>query len=262
MSTAPVINAATPRNRRAQTFATLAIAKDGDTTALTTVVPITAGASAPNHNAHVAGELYIRTDGTAAAGTLLYAATNTSGTWAPIVNLGAFAPTVISLTDNTATALDIKEASNSYLKFTTTNAGEKVTISKSLALLLGIDLSGAASSISILDNDAAALDIKEGSTSYIKCVTTNSSESVTVGKPLLMQGGIAPGSRFTSTEQTGTAAPQNVPHGLGSTPSMVWFSVSEDPAGTGFDVAPGAHDATNCVFTVTNGVKFYVYALK
>ena len=168
--------------------------------------------------------------------------------------------TSVVLTDNTATALDFTEAANSYLKFTTTNSGEKVTISKALALLLGIDLSGAASSISILDNDAAALDIKEGSTSYLKFVTTNSSESVTVGKPLLFNGGIAPGCRFTSTEQTGTASPQNVAHGLGSTPSMVWFSVSE--ASGAFDVAPGAHDATNCVFTVTSGVKFYVHALK
>ena len=126
----------------------------------------------------------------------------------------------------------------------------------------GAVTSSAINAIALTDNLASALDIKEASTSYLKFVTTNSSESVTVGKPLLMQGGIAPGSRFTSTEQTGTAAPQNVPHGLGSTPSMVWFSVSEDPAGTGFDVAPGAHDATNCVFTVTNGVKFYVYALK
>ena len=79
-------------------------------------------------------------------------------------------------------------------------------------------------------------------------------------KALLFNGGIAPGCRFTSTEQTGTASPQNVAHGLGSTPSMVWFSVSE--ASGAFDVAPGAHDATNCVFTVTSGVKFYVHALK
>jgi hypothetical protein len=38
----------------------------------------------------------------------------------------------ITLTDNLANALDITESTNSYLKFTTTNSGEKVVISKDL----------------------------------------------------------------------------------------------------------------------------------
>jgi hypothetical protein len=261
MSTAPVIDASTLRNRKAQTFAVVGFAKNGDTNDIASVIPVTAGSGAPGHNAFVAGEIYIRTDGTAAAGTLLYAATNTSGTWAPIVNLSSFAPTVISLTDNTATALDITEGANSYLKFTTTNSAEKVTISKALALLLGIDLSGAASAVSLIDNTAAALDITEGANSYIKCVTTNGSESVTVGKPLLMQGGIAPGSRFTSTEQTGTGASQNIAHGLGSTPSLVWWAPS-GLSGNACTFVPGAHDATNVKMTVTAGEKFYAFALK
>lgn len=37
---------------------------------------------------------------------------------------------------------------------------------------------------------------------------------------------------------------------------------TEDPAGTGFDVAMGAHDVTNIVVTVTTGVKFRAYAIK
>lgn len=209
MSTAPVISAATPRNRKAQTFAVVGFAKNGNTSDIASVVPVTAGSGAPNHNALVAGEIYIRTDGTAAAGTLLYAATNTSGTWAPVVNLSSFAPTIITLADNTAAALDITEGANSYLKF----------------------------------------------------VTTNSSESVTVGKPLIMQGGIAPGSRFTSTEQTGTSASQNIAHGLGSTPSLVWWAPS-GLSGGACTFVPGAHDATNVKMTVTTGEKFYVFALK
>ena len=262
MSTKPVIDDSTLRNRKPQTFAAIGLAKNGDPGEISTVTPFSAGSGAPNHNAHVAGELYLRTDGTAAAGTILYVATDTSGTWAPLVNLGALAPTVISLTDNTATALDIKEATNSYLKFTTTNSGEKVTISKSLALLLGIDLSGAASSISILDNDAAALDIKEGSTSYLKIVTTNSSESVTFGKPVLFNGGIAPGSVFNSTEQTATGSPQNIPHGLGTTPSFVTAYVTDSGATGIYTLVPGAHDATNIVFNGTLNIKFRVQALK
>jgi hypothetical protein len=209
MSTAPSIDASVLRNRKAQTFAVVGFAKNGDTNDIASVIPVTAGSGAPNHNAFVAGEIYIRTDGTAAAGTLLYAATNTSGTWAPIVNLSSFAPTVITLTDNTATALDITEGANSYLKF----------------------------------------------------VTTNSSESVTVGKPLLLQGGIAPGSRFTSAEQTGTGASMDIPHGLGSTPSLVWWAPS-GLSGGACTFVPGAHDATNVKMTVTAGEKFYAFALK
>lgn len=209
MSTAPTVNASSPRNRKAQVFAALALAKDGDTDATSTAIPLSAGSGAPNHNALVAGEVYLRTDGTAAAGTMFYIATNTSGTWAPLVNLGAFAPTVISLTDNAA----------------------------------------------------AALDIKEGSTTYLKFVTTDGSENVAVGKPLLLNGGLAPGSKFTSTEQTGNGSSQNIAHGLGTTPSLVWWAPSS-LSGNAATFVPGAHDATNIKMTVTNGEKYYVFAVK
>ena len=38
----------------------------------------------------------------------------------------------ITLTDNQATALEIKESTNSYLTFVTTNSGEKITLGKKL----------------------------------------------------------------------------------------------------------------------------------
>ena len=129
---------------------------------------------------------------------------------------------------------------------------------------LAIDSSAAATGETLWrvgDNLASAWEIKQGSNSYLKCTTTDGSEAVEIGKPLLLSGGIAPGGRFISTEQTGTGAPQNVAHGLGTTPSMVWWSLSDCPAGA-FTLAPGAHDATNAKFTVTSGVKFYVFALK
>lgn len=75
-------------------------------------------------------------------------------------------------------------------------------------------------------------------------------------------------SVFKSAEQTGTGAPQNVAHGLGVTPGAVWWSLSggHDGAGGAGDkvptVAPGAHGTTNCVFTVTAGAKFFVFAMK
>ena len=190
----------------------------------------------------------------------------TGSAWtALVVGVGSLSPTAISLTDNSATALVIGEGANAYMTFDTANSSESVRIHKVLELLAGgIDMSqGAAGQVVYLkDNEAAALDISEGANVYLRCVTTNSGEQVVTGKPIHHAGGIAAASRFTSTEQTGTGSAQNVAHGLSSTPSMVWWSVSQDPAGTGFTVVPGAHDATNCVFTVTLGVKFYVLALK
>jgi hypothetical protein len=32
--------------------------------------------------------------------------------------------------------------------------------------------------------------------------------------------------------------------------------------GAGYDVAPGAHDATNIVVTITSGAKFFAHAIK
>ncbi len=80
----------------------------------------------------------------------------------------------ISLVDDNATALDIKEGSNSYLKFDTTDGAEKVVVGKDLSL----------STIKLTDNQASALDITEGANSYLKFVTTNSSEKVVFGKKI------------------------------------------------------------------------------
>ena len=49
-----------------------------------------------------------------------------------------------------------------------------------------VDLSGQANEVTILDNNAAAFEIKEGSTSYFKLVTTNSSEKILLGKEVLL----------------------------------------------------------------------------
>jgi hypothetical protein len=45
-----------------------------------------------------------------------------------------------------------------------------------------VDASAQTNILSIKDNEAASLDVKEGSTSYLKFVTTNSSEKIVVGQ--------------------------------------------------------------------------------
>ena len=51
-----------------------------------------------------------------------------------------------------------------------------------------IDLSAQTNEITILDNSASALNITEGSNSYLKFVTTNSGEKIITGKTLIVDG--------------------------------------------------------------------------
>ena len=51
-----------------------------------------------------------------------------------------------------------------------------------------IDLSTQANELAIKDNEAASFEIKEGSTSYLKLVTTNSSEKIFLGKNTTIDG--------------------------------------------------------------------------
>lgn len=64
---------------------------------------------------------------------------------------------------------------------------------------------------------------------------------------------------FKSTEQTGTGSAQNIAHGLGVTPGLVFAFVTD--AGSTYVLTEGTHDATNVVVTVTSGKKFKVIAI-
>lgn len=69
---------------------------------------------------------------------------------------------------------------------------------------------------------------------------------------------------FVSTPQTGTGGAQNIAHGLGVVPDLV-FAIPDDltPATTGaYAVVPGAHTSTNAIFTVTNGKVYRVIAVR
>jgi len=51
-----------------------------------------------------------------------------------------------------------------------------------------VDLAGQANELTIPDNQAASLNITEGSNSYLKFVTTNSAEKIIAGKTLIVDG--------------------------------------------------------------------------
>lgn len=75
-------------------------------------------------------------------------------------------------------------------------------------------------------------------------------------------GALASGATFFSTQQTGTGSSQDIAHGLGSTPRLV-FAIPDDIGGGGvFSVSYGAHDATNVKVTFSNGQKYRIVAIK
>jgi hypothetical protein len=72
----------------------------------------------------------------------------------------------ITLTDNTAAALDIKEGSNSYLKFDTTNSSELITASQAFTVASGVtfttdtaDINGGAIDGTVIGANSAAAPI-------------------------------------------------------------------------------------------------------
>jgi len=100
---------------------------------------------------------------------------------------------------------------------------------------------------------------------------STSAAGVTVDGCLIKDGRaalLATAGMFTSTIQTGTGSAQNIAHGFGAVPSMVWWSIADAGAGLGagpppvLSFAPGTHTTTNVVMTVSNGVTYYVFALK
>lgn len=86
--------------------------------------------------------------------------------------------------DNLADALTFREGANAYLTFVTTDASESVTIAKSLKVTSGtVDLMSGATDIKLVDNNATALRVREGTNSrdYIIIDTGDGSESIQFG---------------------------------------------------------------------------------
>jgi len=86
-------------------------------------------------------------------------------------NVGlAYTPTTIDIKDNVDGSLSIKEGTNEYLKITTTDNQEKVSIGTAIA---SVD-------IEVEDNVADAFVIRQSSNKYIEIDTLNSSELLTI----------------------------------------------------------------------------------
>lgn len=164
------------------------------------------------------------------------------------------ASSVISLTDNAAAALSVKEAANDYLVFVTTNGSESVTIAKALKATstaafgssgqTSIDASGnmtvsSGYSVSIADNVATAWEVKEGANSYIRAVSTDGAESVTISRPLKAVSTAA----FGSSGQTVLDASGNMSVSSGYTVSIT------DNVATAWEVKEGANSYIKVVTT-------------
>ena len=70
---------------------------------------------------------------------------------------------------------------------------------------------------------------------------------------------------FGSAETTGNAGAQNIAHGLGAIPSLVWVTITDNDGGGDVTITEGTHTSTNIVVTVTGGtpgnIKFRAYAI-
>ncbi len=105
----------------------------------------------------------------------------------------------ITLTDNLASALDITESSNSYLKFTTTNSGEKVVLGKDL------DISG--------DHDLII-----GTSTGTKIGTaTNQKIGFFNATPVIQQSGTGETTGFTASSGTAVNDDSTFTGNVGST---------------------------------------------
>ena len=110
-----------------------------------------------------------------------------------------------------------------------------------------IDLSGQANEVTILDNNAAAFEIKEGSTSYFKLVTTNSSEKIFLGKDTVIDGN---GSSGGITISDGLI---DMRTGTGSVSKIKFYCESSNAHFQTLQAAPHSASASNTLVLPSAG---------
>tara|TARA_X000001382_G_scaffold129832_2_gene122854 strand:+ start:997 stop:2688 length:1692 start_codon:yes stop_codon:yes gene_type:complete len=110
-----------------------------------------------------------------------------------------------------------------------------------------IDLSTQANEVTILDNNAAAFEIKEGSTSYLKLVTTNSSEKIILGKDTVIDGN---GSSGGITISDGLI---DMRTGTGSVSKIKFYCESSNAHFQTLQAAPHSASASNTLVLPSAG---------
>jgi hypothetical protein len=148
----------------------------------------------------------------------------------------------ITLTDNLASALDITESSNSYLKFTTTNSGEKVVIGKDL------DISGTTTAAAVTGTNVLATSTLGYTTGSGGTVSQNSSKSTAVtlnninGEIVMNNAALADDATAVFTLNNNTIAATDV----------VIVNVASVGTAGAYQVTVGAVAAGSCSISVLN----------
>lgn len=117
---------------------------------------------------------------------------------------------------------------------------------------------GAANSVVVKDGASTIATLSTGDVGLFVC---NGADWYAVGVVYAKAQALAPAGVFLSTEQTGNGAPQNVAHGLGVVPSLV-FVVASNLTGGPYVITYGSHTSTNAIVTATTGEKYRVIAFK
>lgn len=127
----------------------IGIAITGDEADVESAPTITAGSAAPTSTSEPAGSIYLRVSSTigiyqyvSSAWVLRIGAGADLGSSAKVDSLGGSTLTTgtfaLTLADNQADALSVKEASTAYLTFTTTNSAESIAVKKRLTTTDGV----------------------------------------------------------------------------------------------------------------------------
>lgn len=88
----------------------------------------------------------------------------------------------LSIADNVAAALDIKQGSNSYMTFVTTDSGEKITVSKGISTNQAITMTGTTgvNELVVTNNANDALSIKASGAADLIAFNTTATPSITI----------------------------------------------------------------------------------
>ena len=173
------------------------------------------------------------------------------------------AASALTLVDNTADALEIKEGSNQYVAITTTDSGEKIEVFKNVYLDgERLFFNTGAQSIRLVDNQTSALKIENhdgSSLDFLDFSTSNTGESLIFGAP----------NQFNNTITVGVDDTGYDVKFFGATASayMLWDESADDlilagaagleiPNAGRFILGSNVVTEVNCALTMRNDLVF------